>query len=41
MITGIDVNVLQNIPLKVISRGSDAYIIEVAKILSLTNENVR
>jgi hypothetical protein len=40
-ITGIDVNVLQNIPLMIVLGGSDAYVNEVAKILNLTNEDVR
>jgi DNA helicase HerA-like ATPase len=40
-ITGIDVNVLQNIPLMIILGGSDAYVNEVAKALNLTNEDIR
>jgi hypothetical protein len=40
-ITGIDVNVLQNIPLMIVLGGSDAYVNEVAKVLNLTNEDVR
>jgi hypothetical protein len=40
-ITGIDVNVLQNIPLMIVLGGSDAYVNEVAKALNLTNEDVR
>jgi len=40
-ITGIDVNVLQNIPLMIVLGGSDAYVNEVAKILNLTSEDVR
>jgi hypothetical protein len=40
-ITGIDTNVLQNIPLMIILGGSDAYVNEVAKVLSLTNEDVK
>jgi DNA helicase HerA-like ATPase len=40
-ITSIDVNVLQNIPLMIVLGGSDAYVNEVAKVLNLTNEDVR
>jgi DNA helicase HerA-like ATPase len=40
-ITGIDVNVLQNIPLMIILGGSDAYVKGVAEVLNLTNEDVR
>jgi hypothetical protein len=40
-ITGIDVNVLQNIPLMIVLGGSDAYVNEVAKVLNLTNEDVK
>jgi len=40
-ITGIDANVLQNIPLMIILGGSDAYVNEVAKALNLTNEDIR
>jgi hypothetical protein len=40
-ITGIDANVLQNIPLMIILGGSDAYVNEVAKILNLTNEDIK
>jgi hypothetical protein len=40
-ITGIDVNVLQNIPLMIVLGGSDAYVNEVAKVLSLTNEDAK
>ena len=40
-ITGIDVNVLQNIPLMIVLGGSDAYVNEVAKVLNLTSEDVR
>jgi DNA helicase HerA-like ATPase len=40
-ITGIDVNVLQNIPLMVILGGSDAYVNEVAEVLNLTNEDIK
>jgi DNA helicase HerA-like ATPase len=40
-ITGIDSNVLQNIPLMIILGGSDAYVNEVAKALNLTNEDVK
>jgi len=38
-ITGIDVSILQNIPLMIILGGSDAYVNEVAKALNLTNED--
>jgi len=38
-ITGIDTNVLQNIPLMIVLGGSDAYVNEVAKILTLTDED--
>ena len=40
-ITGIDVNVLQNIPLMIVLGGSDAYVNEVAKALNLTNEDIK
>jgi hypothetical protein len=40
-ITGIDVNVLQNIPLMIVLGGSDAYVNEVAKALNLTSEDIR
>jgi hypothetical protein len=40
-ITGIDSNVLQNIPLMIILGGSDAYVNEVAKVLNLTSEDIR
>jgi hypothetical protein len=40
-ITGIDVNILQNIPLMIVLGGSDAYVNEVAKVLNLTDEDVR
>jgi hypothetical protein len=40
-ITGIDANVLQNIPLMIILGGSDAYVNEVAKALNLTNEDIK
>jgi len=40
-ITGIDVNVLQNIPLMIILGGNDAYVNEVAKVLNLTSEDVK
>jgi hypothetical protein len=40
-ITGIDVSILQNIPLMIILGGSDAYVNEVAKALNLTNEDVK
>jgi len=40
-ITGIDTNVLQNIPLIIVLGGSDAYVNEVAKVLNLTNEDVK
>jgi len=40
-ITGIDANVLQNIPLMIVLGGSDAYVNEVAKVLNLTNKDVR
>jgi len=40
-ITGIDVNVLQNIPLMIVLGGSDAYVNEVAKVLNLTNEDTK
>jgi len=40
-ITGIDVSILQNIPLMIILGGSDAYVNEVAKVLNLTNEDIR
>jgi hypothetical protein len=40
-ITGIDSNVLQNIPLMIILGGSDAYVNEVAKALNLTNEDIK
>jgi hypothetical protein len=40
-ITGIDTNVLQNIPLMIVLGGSDAYVNEVAKALNLTNEDVK
>ena len=40
-ITSIDTNVLQNIPLMIILSGSDAYVNEVAKVLNLTNEDIR
>jgi hypothetical protein len=40
-ITGIDVNVLQNIPLMIVLGGSDAYVNEVAKMLNLTSEDVK
>jgi len=40
-ITGIDANVLQNIPLMIVLGGSDAYVNEVAKALNLTNEDVK
>jgi len=40
-ITGIDANVLQNIPLMIVLGGSDAYVNEVAKVLNLTNEDVK
>jgi hypothetical protein len=40
-ITGIDVNVLQNISLMIVLGGSDAYVNEVAKMLNLTSEDVR
>jgi hypothetical protein len=40
-ITGIDVDVLQNIPLMIVLGGSDAYVNEVAKALNLTNEDVK
>ena len=40
-ITGIDTNVLQNIPLMIILGGSDAYVNEVAKVLNLTNEDIK
>jgi len=40
-ITGIDTNVLQNIPLMIILGGSDAYVNEVAKVLNLTSEDIR
>jgi len=40
-ITGIDTNVLQNIPLMIVLGGSDAYVNEVAKVLNLTNEDVK
>jgi hypothetical protein len=40
-ITGIDANVLQNIPLMIVLGGSDAYVNEVAKVLNLTNEDIK
>jgi len=40
-ITGIDVSILQNIPLMIVLGGSDAYVNEVAKVLNLTNEDVK
>jgi DNA helicase HerA-like ATPase len=40
-ITGIDVSILQNIPLMIVLGGSDAYVNEVAKALNLTSEDVR
>jgi len=40
-ITGIDANVLQNIPLMIVLGGSDAYVNEVAKALNLTNEDIK
>jgi len=40
-ITGIDANVLQNIPLMIVLGGDDTYVNEVAKALNLTNEDVR
>jgi len=40
-ITGIDVDVLQNIPLMIVLGGSDAYVNEVAKVLNLTNEDAK
>jgi hypothetical protein len=40
-ITGIDVSILQNIPLMIVLGGSDAYVNEVAKVLNLTSEDVR
>jgi len=40
-ITGIDVNVLQNIPLMIVLGGSDAYVEDVASVLNLTDEDVR
>jgi len=40
-ITGIDVDVLQNIPLMIVLGGSDAYVNEVAKVLNLTNEDIK
>jgi len=40
-ITGIDTNVLQNIPLMIVLGGSDAYVNEVAKVLNLTNEDIK
>jgi hypothetical protein len=40
-ITGIDVDVLQNIPLMIVLGGGDAYVNEVAKVLNLTSEDVK
>jgi len=40
-ITGIDVSILQNIPLMIILGGSDAYVNEVAKALNLTSEDIK
>jgi hypothetical protein len=40
-ITGIDTNVLQNIPLIIVLGGSDAYVNEVAEVLNLTNEDIK
>ena len=40
-ITGINEDILQNIPLMIILGGNDAYVNEVAKALNLTNEDVR
>jgi len=40
-ITGIDVSILQNIPLMIVLGGSDAYVNEVAETLNLTNEDVK
>jgi hypothetical protein len=40
-ITGIDANVLQNIPLMIVLGGSDAYVNEVAEALNLTNEDIK
>jgi hypothetical protein len=40
-ITGIDTNVLQNIPLMIVLGGSDAYVKGVAEVLNLTNEDIK
>jgi len=40
-ITGIDTNVLQNVPLMIVLGGGDAYANEVVKVLNLTSEDKR
>jgi small ligand-binding sensory domain FIST len=40
-ITGINEDILQNIPLMIVLGGSDAYVNEVAKVLNLTNEDAK
>ena len=40
-ITGINEDILQNIPLMIVLGGSDAYVNEVAKVLNLTSEDVK